>query len=321
MGTTQPTTGRTPALQPIVSPVEDLVAKLKLRPNKYPCAVKLSVRGEAKHVDWDFSKAPFRTLELIQITDVQWGSRACRTERVIEYRDWVLSAPNRFMIWTGDNIDAATMQSKGTTWDNTGNPQQQLFEFCELWAPARHRILGYVGGNHERRAITTFGDLGITIAALLRVPYSSGIQHIDVHFGKHQPFPITQWHGSGGARTKGTVAQKPSRFAGDNYTSKLCLMGHLHQALCIPVWGMQRDKQGDLRLVKQIAAMGSSFLDVFGSYAEVAGYAPSDVMMPRCVLEKSGGWEVSLRSFAWVMLSVGASQWLSLTHAISSLVS
>jgi hypothetical protein len=44
-----------------------------------------------------------------------------------------------------------------------------------------------------------------------------------------------------------------------------------------------------------VAAMGTSILDIWGSYAEVAGYAPTDVLMPRCVLEKGGGWEVSLR--------------------------
>jgi hypothetical protein len=251
------------------------------------------VQGESKYVSWDFTDAPFDTLELIQITDAQFGSISCKIERLEEYRDWVLSEPNRYMIWTGDNVDAAHMQSKGTPWDNIGTPQDQVFQFCRFWASARHRILGYVGGNHERRTLTTFGDLGIAIAALLQLPYSKGKQLIDVYFGKHQPFQISQWHGAGGARTKGTVAQTLYRFASEG-DSQLYLMGHLHQALLIPFF-KERRGQGGVRAVKTVAATGSSFLETWGSYGEVAGYGPSDVLMPLCVLDTQGGWEVKIR--------------------------
>lgn len=276
----------------MAGPVEDL-ARLPLKDNAFSSVAKMVVHGETKWIEWDFTTSRFKTLELIQITDMQWGHIACKRERVREYRDWILKAPNRYMIWTGDNVDSATMQSKGTTWENTGTPQQQLFEFCQEWAPARHRILGYVGGNHERRTLTTFGDLGITIAALLRVPYSRGKQLIDIKFGKHNPFKISQWHGAGGARTKGTVAQTLYRFASDG-DSQVYLMGHLHQPMVIPFWKERRGEKG-IRAVKTIAAAGSSFLDLWGSYGEVAGFAPGDVLMPRIVLGHDGDWEVTLK--------------------------
>ena len=278
---------------PSAHPVHELVDHLAMKPNAYPSAIKMLVQGEAKYISWDFSDAKFNTLEMIQITDMQFGHICCKVDRVLEYRDWVLEKPNRYIIFTGDNIDSANMQSKGTTYENTGTPQDQLFQFCKIWASARHRILGYVGGNHERRALTTYGDLGITIAALLRVPYSRGKQLIDVTFGEHKPFRISQWHGVGGARTKGTVAQVLSRFAGEG-DSQLYLMGHLHQPMVIPMWKERRGVNG-IRAVKCIAALGSSFLENWGSYAEVAGYAPGDVMMPMCRLFKDGKWEVSLR--------------------------
>lgn len=287
------TTPSGPAIQQITRPIEDLVHGLEIKPSPYRATTRVMLYGETKHIEWNFEDAKFRTLELIQITDMQWGHLSCRRERVREYRDWVLRAANRFMIWTGDNIDSAHMQSKGTTWENTGSPQQQLYEFIEEWAPAAHRILGYVGGNHERRTLTTFGDLGISIAAHLRVPYSRGKQYIDIRFGAHQPYMITQWHGIGGARTKGTVAQALSRFAGEG-DSHLYLMGHHHQAMVIPFFKERRGKHG-VGHVKTIAACGSSFLDTWGSYAEVAGYAPSDVLMPRVVLDRDGSSELTLK--------------------------
>lgn len=282
-----------PAIQQMGSSIQNLVSGLKFHDNAFPMTTKMETFGEAKYISWDFRQAKFSTLELLQITDVQWGHICCKRDRVIEYRDWVLDKPNRYMIWTGDNVDSATMQSKGTTWENTGTPQQQLFEFVKVWAPARHRILGYVGGNHERRCLTTFGDLGITIAALLGVPYSRGKQLIDIQFGEHKPFQISQWHGVGGARTTGTVAQVLTRFAGEG-DSQLYLMGHLHKPMIIPFWKERRGEKG-VRAVKTIAALGSSFLETWGSYGEVSGYAAGDVLMPRCVLDKTGGWEVTLR--------------------------
>ena len=277
----------------VAGPIETLVSGLALVENTFISTTHSLIQGETKYLSWDFTEAPFDTLELIQITDAQFGHVCCKEYRLIEYRDWVLSQPNRYMIWTGDNIDSAHMYSKGTPWENYGNPQQQVFEFCKLWAPARHRILGYVGGNHERRCIAMFGDLGITIAALLRLPYSRGKQLIDIYFGKHVPFRISQWHGVGGARTKGTVAQILSRFASEG-DSQLYLMGHLHTPMIIPFWKERRMGTG-LHATKTVAALGSSFMETWGSYAEVAGYSPSDVLMPRTVLEKDGSWEVTLK--------------------------
>ncbi len=277
-------------------PIEALVGGLKFPENAFPYATRMLHQGETKYLSWDFKDAKFDTLDIIQITDMQWGHNCCKKDRVREYRDWVLAKPNRYMVWTGDNIDSAHMQSKGTTWENEGNPQEQMFSFIKEWAPARHRILGYVGGNHERRALTTFGDLGITIAALLRLPYSRGKQLIDVHFGKHSPFRISQWHGVGGARTKGSVAQVLTRFAAEG-DSQLYLMGHLHQPMVIPFWKERRDPKNPtgIAAVKTIAALGSSFMDTWGTYGEVAGYGAGDVLMPCCQLEKSGHWQVTLR--------------------------
>lgn len=234
------------------------------------------------------------SLELIQLTDIQFGHVACKIKRVIEYRDWILSKPNRFILMTGDNVDAATIFSPGTPWDNLFGPQSQAYRFAETFAPARHRILGYVGGNHERRAMPAFGDIGTLIATLLRVPYSAGQQLIDIYFGQHKPFKVHLWHGVGGARTKGAVAQVLDRYM-QKSDSQLFLMGHLHQGMIIPGWRTERDGKAGIKLQKRFAAIGTSFLDTIGTYAEVAGFDGHDVLMPRAVLTPDGHWELTLR--------------------------
>lgn len=247
--------------------------------------------NQSKYLRWVMPSD--ETIELLHVTDVQFGHRECKYDRVVEYRDWVLAEPNRYMLWGGDNVDAYVIGGKGSPYDQIGDPQSQVYKFCEVWAPARHRVLGYVGGNHERRSVPGFGDLGTLIATILGVPYSDGKQIIDITFGAHQPFKISMWHGAGGARTKGTVAQILHRFMGQG-DSQLYLIGHLHQAMVIPDWKEYRDR-GRVKLQKCIGAIGTSFLNTWGTYGEVAGYSTHDVLMARTVLEPNGKWEVTLR--------------------------
>ncbi len=291
-----PTQATPRGFQPLVDTTMSYFDQLAMKPYAYKVETGMHYDEQVKYVSWDLPvKKLGTTIELLQITDVQFGHKGCRVERVIEYRDWVLAKPNRFMLWTGDNVDAYALWSPGSPFDQIANPQSQVFKFCELWAPARHRILGYVGGNHERRAIPGFGDLGVLIATLLRVPYSGGKQHVDIHYGAHQPFRISLWHGTGGARTKGTVAQMLARFM-EQGDSQLYLVGHVHQPLLIPTWKEVRDvKNKIITLRKSIGAVGSSFMETYGTYAEVFGYASGDVLMANTRLESNGTWEVSLR--------------------------
>lgn len=248
---------------------------------------------ECKYVSVNVDPKKYNKLELIHLTDVQFGHVCCRIDRLIEFRDWILSRPNRFVLLGGDLVDAATQFSIASPYENKWKPSEQCWRFVETVLPLRHRILGYVGGNHERRTDKTFGSLGLFISMLLRVPYSEGKQFIDVHFGENKPFRITLWHGAGSAKTKGAKAQMMERFmqAGD---SQLYLVGHLHDAILLWGWREHRDK-GTIKLQKKACAMSSSFLEYWGTYAEIAGLTPSDLMMARTIVEPNGHWEITMR--------------------------
>jgi hypothetical protein len=281
--------------------IHDYMSDLHSRlPNYLPILdTGMHHRGQSKYVSWHFPTDAFgdQPLELLHITDVQFGHKYCRKSRVREYRDWVLSEPNRYVLLGGDLVDAGHILSKGSPFDQEGDPQSEVYDFCEEFAPLRPRILGYVGGNHERRSIPTFGDLGVLIATMLKIPYSDGKQMVDIYYGKHKPFKVSLHHsgGSKSAQTKGAIANVIYKFMSQG-DSQLYLVGHLHQALVLPDWREERLlKEHDIKLVKVIGAMSTSFLKTYGTYAEVAGFKPGDVMMARAVLETNGKWEVTLR--------------------------
>src|SRR5579871_2050550 len=174
----------------MTSSLESLNRLLSLREtNPFKLVGHKQVRDEIKIVEAHFDPKQFDTLEILHFTDVQWGSKECKEDRVIEYRDWVLSKPNRFVLFGGDMIDAATSQSVASPYSNKYDPWTQIQTFCEVMMPMAHRILGYVGGNHENRiARKSDGpDAAKIIAQYLQIPFSLGKQLIDVHFGKHDP--------------------------------------------------------------------------------------------------------------------------------------
>src|SRR5207245_2294472 len=146
----------------------------KFKKNPLKTGYGMQFAEQFKRVIHKANPKQFDTIELLHITDVQFGHVSCNGKKMIEYRDWILAEPNRFMLWGGDMVDAGTKVSVGSPWEQLWEPQSQLYKFCELWAPARHRVLGYVGGNHERRTVLTFGDLGQSIATVLQIPYSAG---------------------------------------------------------------------------------------------------------------------------------------------------
>lgn len=276
----------------------DALREMQERLSEYPCRPQQGMiySNQAKYVSWRFSPNDFKTIEILHLTDLQFGHVECRVRKWQEYQDWVLSKPNRFVLFGGDMIDAATIMSPGEPWENICGPQRQIYKFCDLVAPLRGRILGFVGGNHERRGIKTFGDLGLLIAQLLRVPYSNGQQWVDIHFGDHKPYKIHLWHGSGASRTKGAKVQMLHRFMTSYPGSDLYLVGHLHDAFLLPCVDLKRDtSKCSIGRKKIYGGMSSSFLDFMGTYAEVAGMTAVDIFMLRCILEPNGKSEITIR--------------------------
>ena len=250
---------------------------------------------QSGYVSWRFDPKQFKTIEILHLTDLQFGHIFCDVKRIIEYRDWVLSKPNRFVVFGGDMIDAGTKFSPGSPWEQRCEPQGEVYQFCELIYPLAHRVLGYVSGNHELRSVPTFGNLGSMLASILNIPFSLTQQRVDIHFGAHKPFSIRLWHGAGTSQSAGAKMNMVDRFMqrGD---ADLYLTGHLHDAMTKFKWREMRDPVSLKVYFKKIGgAMSSSFLQYCHTYAEAMNLEPNGLMMARAVLEADGGWELTLR--------------------------
>lgn len=285
-----PNTNEVPSTQTYLDRLWDDAPKDVVKVNS-----SMHIGDESKFVRVGFDPVDYPDgIEILHLTDVQYGHRSCNVEKFIQYRDWVLEEPNRFVFFGGDMVDAATVVSIASPYENTMEPQGQVYRFVELAMPIRHRVIGYVGGNHERRGVKTFGDLGHLIALLLKVPYSSGKQFVDISYGAHQPFKNSLWHGGSGSKTKGSKAQMLHRFMtqGD---SQVYWVGHLHDVLMLGDVRERRGDPGSIKLEKFAGVMSSSFLEHYGTYAETMGLPAGDCQMWRLLLEPNGKWQLTLR--------------------------
>jgi hypothetical protein len=273
--------------------------KLGIKPYEFKRYTGTHIADQAKYVQIRFDDKFVRkhgTLEIVHLTDVQFGHVFCKEERVEEFVDWVLAAENRFVVLGGDLIDAAHIHSPGGPMDNKWKPDSQLLKFCMLFSRVAHRVLGSVSGNHEQRQVLYFGDLGRMLAILMGWPYSSGQQYVDVHWGEHKPFRIELWHGRGAARSKGAKLNMIAEHMNQNPDANLILVGHLHEPIMTFNWVKKPDPANmKVRLVKQGGTMSSSFLEFWGNYGEVKGLSVTDVMMARVILEPDGKWELTFR--------------------------
>ena len=272
--------------------------KLGIAPTEFKRYTGMCDSLQEKYVQIRFDEKQIKKwgfLEIIHITDAQAGHVAFRRGKMEEYNKWVLAEPNRFMVWGGDMIDAANAFSPGQPWENMFEAQSQIYQFCDMMAPVAHRVLGAISGNHERRGLKTFGDLGILLGKLLQIPWSTGQQFIDIYWGDWKPFRIDLWHGKGAAITPGARMNMlyAAMMASD---ANLVLVGHLHDAFCKFRWLKQRDSANmKLRFVKQGGAMSSSFLEYMGTYAETMNMPMSDCMMACARVESNGHWGLQMR--------------------------
>ncbi len=256
--------------------------------------------NEVKLVSYNFDDKrrfpkPLPRVEILHLTDLQVGSKSFIERKFVEYRDWMLSEPYRFGLLGGDLVDAATVLSLGSPYDNTKEPMYQVEDVVKILRPLAEagRLLASVGGNHERRTRKTFGDCGVLIAKELKIPYSSGVQLIKIHYSKHHPFTLALWHGRGASRTKGAKANVLYDFM-NKFEAQAYFMGHLHDSIILPAT-RARVIGSKIKFLKVIGVMSSSFQAYWNSYAEESLMSPSSTFMGRAILEPNGHWEVTIR--------------------------
>lgn len=213
--------------------------------------------------------------------DEQLGHVTCDEERIKKDIAWVERNPQCLVMLLGDAIDAHVQGSPGSPRENKIAPIAQANRYIEIHRPIRDRIVGYVGGNHERRIdkALTEGGAGVRLIAEglstpeHKIPYSGGLLFLDLYWRKHL-WTFTLFHGAGAAATAGSITQRLQKniLLSD---SLITLSGHLHSEMKTSRRFVKRSADGKIKVTKQTSLQCGTYLKYIGSYGEVAGMAPT----------------------------------------------
>lgn len=111
-------------------------------------------------------------IRLYPLVCLHVGSRSCDMKFIMEHIKRIESDPAAFWVYMGDGGECAIKHSKGDSYGQLLNPQQQMDCLVDILSPIASKGLFGVRGNHGARIYKETGfDFDHTLMARLSMPY------------------------------------------------------------------------------------------------------------------------------------------------------
>ena len=218
-------------------------------------------------------------INIYPLGDVHIGSSEFNMDK---FEDWirrVRADDNGYVVIIGDLMDIATRSSKTNLWEEEMTPLQQKQYLTEMLYPIRHKILGVVPGNHERRMMY---DAGVN--PLYDVCCKLNIEHLyrenacfiklGVGSSKKNPDRQVQY---GLALVHGATQNRHDNFCNSIDGVDVIFSGHDHKARHVP--------RGKIRFNLNVGTV--QFVPyqevVVLPFQETGGYSLRGEYLPTCV--------------------------------------
>lgn len=221
----------------------------------------------------------FDVVEILPIHDTHFGNECCDMKRYFKVRDYILSAPNRFVIWVGDLMENALPGSKSDPLSQTMTPFQQQEFITEQFCLLKDRTIAIVDGNHE-------GNRSLKMAGLYPLFSAASIAGISERFrSAYAVVDIAVGKGSDGhddrqQRYAGYISHIAKDTKNCSVTDYLegfdfVMFGHDHDTHSHPREHLCYNKNNKKYWQKSIVAVDA------GSYLYYGGYGARGGMKPK----------------------------------------
>lgn len=145
---------------------------------------------------------------------------------------------NDYVVFLGDVLDNAIVDSVSDIYEQTMNPEQALYAFTEILDICKDRVIGVVSGNHEERTRRRVGvDLLAVVCKERNIAYSQDILVLDIAVGeganrgskRRVQYTVVCGHGYSSARGIGAKVTASGRIIDVITNGDVYLTAHTHQ--------------------------------------------------------------------------------------------
>lgn len=223
----------------------------------------------------------FDTVELYPLSDLHYGDPACDVPAFERFAEYILAAPNRYLLSIGDNINNATKSSVSNVYNETCPPREQKKWLIKRLEPLKERILVMMDGNHEyRNTKDVDGSITYDIADKLGIAsvYKDNEAVIKVTFGKKDNgkrncYTVYCTHGNGGGKRPGGAVNN-LELLGLSVDADIFVIGHSHKRMAYKSTFRRIDtKNGVIYPVERLFVVSSS-------WTTFSGYAARKMLIP-----------------------------------------
>lgn len=233
-------------------------------------------------------------LTVVPLADAHYGSPEFNETRWHEAVKRIQDDPDCYCVLVGDLLDTALRSSVGDVYRAVASPGEQKEWLIGELTPIKDKILGAVGGNHERRMVRETDtdplyDVMLTLGrenvyrqniCFMQIKLTSKCKGKDK---QRQEFSFLITHGAGGGQYIGSSANKVQNFAMSFEGIDCVISGHTHKPVTFPVSKLCFEDGRILR--KQfVVAVASSFLD-YGGYPAEKMMQPTAHTLTEIILE------------------------------------
>lgn len=224
-------------------------------------------------------------LIIYPISDVHLGAAEHMEKEWDAFCKQLIHQPNAYCILLGDLLNNCTRNSVSNIFEETIRPRTQKKLMVEMLTPIKHRILGMVSGNHERRSVKDADDdPSYDIACKLDIEhlYRENVAFIKIQMGdqtangqQNPTYVLTVTHGAGGGILTGGAVNRNERFG---YVLDGCdalVVGHTHKPFVTQPSKILIDPRNNRVTVKPFKVVSTTSWLKWGGYAAQKMLAPT----------------------------------------------
>ena len=229
-------------------------------------------------------------IKIYNLTDTHIGSKYCRTELLKQHIQMIADDPAALVFLGGDMFEFIHKHSVGQPWEQKIAPMEQLAVSARMLKPIAHKVIRYVGGNHDRgRGYKLVGaDLAEVLGKLLRVSYGHMETTIDFNFKGHNFTGILHHGGGHGGSVQGILNDAESYRRHVSYFVHWHLSGHVHNAQIIEREATKKVEGVGLIHDRYFTVIGGSYMSHTSTYAEETKYIPTPQDLTYIVMRADG---------------------------------